>query len=126
MTPVFLHTWKRDTIEESLEQMAEDFEIDVDVLKEIEIIFASYSIEWYEGDAFVLFRKDGKYYEVNGSHCSCYGLEGQWKPEEADLKELLHRVTEGDFGRSYWDDENVFADELKEVLEKLMGGGEIE
>jgi hypothetical protein len=30
----------------------------------------------------VIFEKDGKLWEVNGSHCSCYGLEGQWQPEE--------------------------------------------
>ena len=25
--------------------------------------------------------EDEKFYEVTGSHCSCYGLEGQWDPE---------------------------------------------
>jgi hypothetical protein len=28
---------------------------------------------------------------VNGSHCSCHGLEGQWEPEETSMKALEHR-----------------------------------
>ena len=55
---------------------------------ENELLFASYGGGSYEGDAFVLFRKDGVLYEVNGSHCSCYGLEGQWKPEETSVAAL--------------------------------------
>jgi hypothetical protein len=34
----------------------------------VEILLASYSYENYSGDAFVLFRKEGKLYEVNGGH----------------------------------------------------------
>lgn len=57
----------------------------------IEILVASYGEQSYEGDAFVLFRQDGKLYEVNGSHCSCYGLEDQWEPEEVVVDELVRR-----------------------------------
>ncbi len=47
-----------------------------------EVLFASYGGASYEGHAVVLFKKDGKLYEAGGSHCSCYGLEGQWEPKE--------------------------------------------
>ena len=47
--------------------------------KNINILFASYGQGGYEGDAWVLFEEDGKLFEVNGGHCSCYGLEGQWE-----------------------------------------------
>lgn len=57
----------------------------------IEIIVAIYQREDYEGRAFVVFRQGEHVYEVNGSHCSCYGLEGQWSAEEVDVKELLRR-----------------------------------
>lgn len=41
------------------------------------VLFAVYEDENYEGSAFVLFKgTDRKLYEVNGGHCSCYGLEG--------------------------------------------------
>lgn len=86
----FLNDWNR---KEPLRDMANDFNIDIEVLKSINIIVATYTYENYMGDAFVLFEKDGKLYEVNGSHCSCYGLEDQWEPEEVDLEELRNRFT---------------------------------
>lgn len=64
-------------------------------LTDEKILFAYYSDEDYSGEAFILFLKGGKLYEVNGSHCSCYGLEGQWEPEEVVLDELIHRTKKG-------------------------------
>jgi hypothetical protein len=84
--------------------------------KDIRILLAYYGYENYEGEAFVLFEKDGELFEVNGGHCSCYGLEGQWSPEETSIEELRHRLTNGDLGRGYWDKNNHFADELQQVL----------
>lgn len=84
-----------------------------------DILLASYTYEDYSGSAFVLFKdtRDGKLYEVNGSHCSCYGLEGQWEPEETDIASLRHRLKEGDLGRGY---ANIFDKELEEVLDSLV------
>lgn len=42
------------------------------------VAVAAYSQEGYEGDALVVYRKGHLWYEQEGSHCSCYGLEGQW------------------------------------------------
>lgn len=56
-----------------------------------QILFAEYETPSYEGYAFVLFERDGKLYEVNGSHCSCYGLEGQWEPDETTWEALAMR-----------------------------------
>jgi len=84
----------------------------------VEILLASYSYQYYSGDAFVLFRKEGKLYEVNGGHCSCYGLEGQWEPEETTAEALRHRIEKGGFGRNY-DDMNKFADELSGLLDAM-------
>lgn len=52
---------------------------------------------------------------VRPPHCSCYGLEDQWEPEETTLEALKHRLENGDFGKSNSYDNN-FADELKEFL----------
>lgn len=79
------------------------------------ILFASYGTDNYSGDAFVLFEKDGKLYEVNGSHCSCYGLEEQWKPEEVMLSELENRLLNGTFGEDDYSG-NEFKKELCEFL----------
>ena len=54
-----------------------------------DILFASYTSERYEGYATVLFKSEGKFYIVEGSHCSCYGLEGQWEPDEVIPEQLL-------------------------------------
>lgn len=80
----------------------EDFNITLD--KDIEILFAAYTYEDYSGSAFVLFRQEGKLFEVNGGHCSCYGLsdysyggsnESQWQPEETTIKALEDRNKKG-------------------------------
>lgn len=83
-----------------------------------DILLASYTYEDYSGSAFVLFKdiRDGKLYEVNGSHCSCYGLEGQWEPEETDIASLRHRLKEGDLGNY---SSNRFDKELEEVLDNM-------
>lgn len=57
----------------------------------IEIIYACYNQGDYSGDAHVIFIENNKLYEVNGSHCSCYGLEGQWSPEETTVQALMFR-----------------------------------
>lgn len=57
----------------------------------IDIIFAEYEYEEYSGSSLVIFIKDGKLYEVNGSHCSCNGLEDCWSPEETSAIALLAR-----------------------------------
>ena len=62
-----------------------------------EILFAWYWDEDYSGSAYVLFRKDGKLWEVYGSHCSCYGLEDQWDPEETTEEYLKSRLRDGYF-----------------------------
>ncbi len=59
-----------------------------------EILAAWYDLTSYsyEGAATVLFRHDGVLCEVYGSHCSCSGLEGQWRPEPVQRDELLARA----------------------------------
>ena len=76
----------------------------------IEVLFAYYSYEDYSGKAFVLFRRDGKLYEVNGSHCSCYGLEDQWEPEETTVESIRFRM-----GKETWTFRG-FETELSNVL----------
>lgn len=108
----------------SLEEMKADFWPNYSVseyngeLDGMTVLLASYGSGSYEGDAFVLFQRGGKLYEVNGSHCSCYGLEGQWSPEETTIEELRHRLEEGELGSGGYCD-NKFDDELRQVLGEL-------
>ena len=62
---------------------------------EIEILFASYVYEHYSGDAFLIVEKDNKLYEVNASHCSCYGLEDQFGLEETSIEQLEFYLEKG-------------------------------
>jgi hypothetical protein len=70
--------------------MLADFQADKSVLKDAKVLYALREFGDYDGWCFVLFKRAGKLYEVNGSHCSCYGLEGQWEPEET-LVEALYK-----------------------------------
>lgn len=81
----------------------------------INILFASYGCADYSCNAFVLFERDGKLFEVNGGHCSCYGLEGQFDAEETTLEALEHRLVKGTMGVDNYLD-NEFANELKQFL----------
>ena len=127
---MYLNDWEGynfiDLIREFSDAYDEDFNqivITIDDLKKetwagVDVLLASYTNEWYNGDAFVLFKKNGKLYEVNASHCSCHGLEGQWDPEETCIDSLKKRLEDGRLGVTY-DGVNVYADELRQVIEKL-------
>ncbi len=79
-----------------------EFNIDESELKGVKILWAEYDRgafegTGYEGTAFVLFRRAGRLYTVEGGHCSCYGLEGQWEPVETTKEALALRTD--DFGK---------------------------
>lgn len=86
----------------------------------INILLAWYDHYDYEGYAFVLFERNGKLYEVNGSHCSCYELAGQWEPEEVSVPELRHRMDEGTLG-GYTEEDHK--SELRALIESLEKKG---
>jgi hypothetical protein len=93
--------------------LMQDFNLKKDDLNDIIILLAYYTYHNYQGDAFVLFynKKTDKLYEVNGSHCSCYGLEGQWEPEETSIKVLYHRFKKGRLNNK------EYSKELKQILD---------
>jgi len=103
----------------NIEDVGNQFEID---MKGINIVIASYDYRNYDGRAFVLFEQDGMFFEVNASHCSCYGLEGQWEPEEVSWDELQNRLLKGNLG--------TYAprDELEKIIlkQKLIADKAIE
>lgn len=94
-----------------------DMEKELEEFKDVNIILASYGNDYYEGEAFVLFEREGRLFEVNASHCSCYGLEGQWNEEveEVVLEELKNRLKNGTFGECEYTGNN-FKKELCALL----------
>lgn len=90
-----------------------------------EALFGCYWSESYDGTAFVLVRdrRDGLLYTVQGGHCSCHGLEGQWSPVRVTKASLMHEILNGTLGRdSYFADGN-FAAPLLLVVQALPEDG---
>ena len=83
----------------SSEDVFSEFDLSSDESKSIDIIIANYECEYYDGSATVFYyrRDTEKYYETYGSHCSCYGLEGQWDGKEIVFKELENRLKINNF-----------------------------
>lgn len=102
---------------EGIDELLRNFDITINDLKDCKILIAGYSDVCYNGEAFVLLSKGSKLLEVNGNHCSCYGLEEQWKPEVTSYKVLLHRINKGTFlSRDYCDG---FREAVLEILNGL-------
>ena len=80
-------------------------------LKGAKVLLAWYGYGSYCGSSLVVYKKKGKLYEVNGSHCSCYGLEGQWSPEKTSWKALAIRDVSG---------EEEGSSEAQKELQKLV------
>ena len=83
-----------------------------------EVLYAMYDIDGYEGSADVIYRNGNKFYWVSGGHCSCYGLEDQWDPEEYSAELFV----------AAWDKSNwrniptSVLDRVKEFLENKYNG----
>lgn len=89
-----------------------------------ELLFASYGGGAYDGDAVVIFEKDGYLYEVHGSHCSCYGLEGSWSPSKISWEALNLRVQAMDDQYGFLHDHESEAREAFKamVMAHVVGG----
>lgn len=81
-----------------------------------EVLLAMYDIDGYEGSADVIYRNGDQYYWVRGSHCSCYGLEGQFDPEEYSAELLVAALQRG--RHFYWAGDH--ADAIRdEVIDRV-------
>lgn len=59
------------------------------------VFVACYRDTDYSGSAYVLYASGKTLYEVHGGHCSCYGLEGQWEPEDTTIESIQFRLKNG-------------------------------
>jgi hypothetical protein len=78
-----------------------EFDSEADIVREWnlgsfdgEVLYANYDQQSYDGHAVVLFVLDGKFYLVEDSHCSCYGLE-DWTPEEMTVP-MMRQIAEAE------------------------------
>ena len=86
------------------------------LLDNLDVLIAYESVgSWgCDSSSFFLFKdKEGKLYEMHGSHCSCYGFEDQFRLEETESKALWYRMNQskrGVFspgGYDYNEDKNI-------------------
>lgn len=92
--------------------------------KKYKILYADYTYEGYEGDAYILGynKQEGKFFEVHGSHCSCYGLEGQWVEEYCTLAELNEVIDKRFKADISW--RQASSDTFENWLKNVVKGGE--
>jgi hypothetical protein len=86
---------KKPVFEGAFEDAIDVFsQFDEDEYERYVILYANYDTPSYEGYAHVLGydKVEGKFFEVYGSHCSCYGLEGQWEPEYHTDEEMAAMI----------------------------------
>jgi hypothetical protein len=101
---------------ENQQRLISDYEITEKDLDGYEILFAAYGGRDYEGKALVILRKENKLYMTEGSHCSCFGLEGQFSPDEVNL-EMLNKYKFNHYDE-YEPDEVIGWQEFLERLNK--------
>lgn len=83
-----------------------------DKLKNMELLVAHESNLDYDSYSFFLFKRktDGMLFEINASHCSCYGFTGQLELEETSIEGLKYRAMKGSI--LYCIDGEVIDDEV--------------
>jgi hypothetical protein len=93
-------------------------EYEMDWAEPDEVLYANYSYEDYTGDSDVVYRNGPSIFWQRGSHCSCFGLEGQWDPEEYS-PELFVEAWER---RNWHNIPETVLDRVKELMENKYNG----
>ena len=91
------HEWDEDCSDEFEMRKNEEYRRESsEKLAYMEILVAYESVgDWgCDSESFFLFKRktDGLLFELHGSHCSCYGFEGQLDLEETSLAALKYRA----------------------------------
>ena len=65
--------------------------------KEVLVAYESVGCWGCDSSSFFLLKDKitGELYEIHGSHCSCFGFEGQLQLEPTTLEALKYRIKEG-------------------------------
>lgn len=122
--PIYLHEFPNDAA------IISEFCLPENALEGCRVLLAYYHVGDYgcDSSAFVLFERDGKLFEVNGGHCSCYGLGEQdysgtsgtqWEPEETTVEALEHRLVHGSLGSVGGYDSEGYAAQSRQVIDYL-------
>lgn len=79
------------TEEKICNYLIEDWGAAPDNFDRFHILAAAGDLGEYEESAWFLLRdkETSELFEISGSHCSCYGFEGQFKPAPTTMNYLL-------------------------------------
>lgn len=97
-------------------EFAKSFQCDPSEMEGFSVLGFWDMSESYSGHWYFLLEKDGQLFVNESSHCSCYGMEGQWGPEEVTPAQQL-MVTIG----WRWDGtQSEYTAELHEIVENWI------
>jgi hypothetical protein len=83
--------------------------------EEPRFVFAQYETPAYEGYSTVITSTGADdFFIVEGSHCSCFGLEGQWEPTRHDSADL-RKMMEASYG-FFHDHKDRLTEWIKETI----------
>ena len=92
MDTLFLEDLKNMTEIEVKQHIVTEYAVNEKTVDKFDILVAYESVGHWgcDSSSYYLLRNkaDGELYEVHGSHCSCYGFEGQFEPEETSVEYL--------------------------------------
>jgi len=104
------------------EYISGEFDLELEDLEQYAVLVGYISVgSWgCDSSAYFLLQdyKTNLYYEVFGSHCSCYGFEGQWEPEETFTKYLVS--DQFGFSTGGYDDESTQNEQLVKDFVKSL------
>ena len=90
---------------------AEDMQFVSEKLEKLDVLVAYESVGWWGCDSTSFFvfkdKETSALYEMHGSHCSCYGFEGQFRLEETTIEALKSRVREARSRNQHDEDEHA-------------------
>ena len=90
-----LEDLKGYTQEQVKEHLINEYTANCELVQDLEVLIAYESVGSWGCDSssfFLLKDKEGKLYEVHGSHCSCFGFEDQFTLQESSIEALKFRV----------------------------------
>ena len=92
MNTLFLEDLKNMTEIDVKHHIVTEYTVDEKTVDKFDILVAYESVGHWgcDSSSYYLLRNktDGELHEVHGSHCSCYGFEGQFEPEETSIEYL--------------------------------------
>lgn len=92
MEKLYLEDLSGMSEEEVKQHIVSSYEVEPSIVDKYEILVAYESVgSWgCDSSSWILLKEKstGDLFETNGSHCSCYGFEGQFEPEETSVEYL--------------------------------------